>query len=133
MDYEKLLDEAWKDMPEDVAKEGARLEIPKAKGHHQGNRTVITNFSNIISMLGRYAQHFLKYLLKAIAAPGRMEEGRLMIGRKVSPSLLNSKILKYAEEYVLCECGKPDTSIIKKEGKTYLKCMACGKQREIKL
>ena len=72
-------------------------------------------------------------MLREIAAPGRLDGGRLVINRKVSPSLLNAKILRYAEEYVLCECGKPDTIILTKEGKIYLKCTACGKQREIQL
>ena len=133
MDYAKMLDDGWKNLPEDVTSSGERFEVPKAKGHVQGNKTVITNFNQIVGDLRRDSQHFLKFLLKEIAAPGHMVGNRLVVNRKVSPSLLNTKILKYAEEYVFCECGKPDTMIIKKEGKTFLKCMACGKQREIKL
>ena len=128
-----MLDEGWKNLPDEVTGTGQRFEVPKAKGHIQGNKTIIKNFNQIVADFRRDAQHFLKYLLKAVGVSGQLEDGRLVLNRRVSPTLLNSKILKYAEEYVLCECGKPDTTIIKKEGKTLLKCMACGKQREIKL
>ena len=133
MDYEKLLAKAMKDLPENVVQK-ERFEIPKVKGFIQGNKTVVTNFNVIVSALRREAQHFLKYLLKEVASPGTLDGARLSLGRKISSSLLNTKIKKYAEEYVICEkCGKPDTSIINKEGKSYLKCGACGHQKEIKL
>jgi translation initiation factor 2 subunit 2 len=133
MDYEKLLAKAMKDLPENVVQK-ERFEIPKVKGFIQGNKTVVTNFNTIVSALRRDVQHFLKYLLKEVASHGTLEGTRLNLGRKISSSLLNTKIKKYADEYVICEkCGKPDTSIINKEGKSYLKCGACGHQKEIKL
>jgi len=133
MNYEYILNKGWKELPEEVTSTGERFEIPKAKGLHQGNKTIISNFNQIVDALRRDSQHFLKYLLREIAAPGHLDGTRLIISRKVNPSFLNAKIQKYAEEFVLCECGKPDTTIIKKDEKTYLKCTACGKQREIKL
>ena len=44
------------------------------------------------------------------------------------------KIKEYAEKYVICPtCGKQDTVLTEKEGVIYLKCTACGNQKEVKL
>ena len=130
--YEQMLEEAIKSLPEGaVLKE--RFEIPKAKGHIQGNKTVITNFNDIINLFRRDRDHFLKYLLKELATPGNMDGPRLVLGRKVTSSLINQKIDNYAKSYVICSnCGKPDTQIIEKDGKSYLRCAACGTQNTIK-
>ena len=131
--YVEMLDEGLSKLPEKaVATE--RFEVPKAKGHIQGNKTVITNFNNIVDVFMRDKDHFLKFLLRELATPGNLDGPRLVLGRKVSATLINQKIQQYADNYVLCaSCGKPDTQIIDKEGETYLKCTACGTQRKIKL
>ena len=68
-DYSKMLVEARKALPEVVfIKE--RFEIPKAVGHIQGNRTIISNFLQIASYLRREVNHPLKYVLKELATPG---------------------------------------------------------------
>jgi|SRR3989338_10363455 len=133
MDYERMLDEGMKKLPEIVVST-ERFEVPKARGHIQGNKTVITNFNNIIESFRRDKEHFLKFLLRELATPGNLEGPRLVLGRKVSAVLINQKIQQYADNYVLCStCGKPDTQVIDKEGETYLKCTACGAQKKIKL
>ena len=130
--YEEMLEEGISKLPKEVIVT-ERFEIPKAKGHIQGNKTVITNFNNIIEALRRDKDHFLKFLLKELATPGVFDGPRLVIGRKVSASLINAKIQQYAEMYVLCSnCGNPDTQIIEKEGVNYLKCTACGTQKQIR-
>lgn len=119
-------------MPESVfVKE--RFEIPKVTGHIQGNKTVITNFSQIASTLERPLEHVLKYVLKELAAPGGMKDSTLVIGTKLPASRVNEKIRQYANEYVLCnDCGKPDTKIEKEGNLQYLKCTACGARHVIK-
>ncbi len=126
MDYEELLTRGKEKLPE-TTKSTKRFEIPKVKGHLQGNKTVISNFSKIADALRRDQKHLLKYILKEIAAPGEIENNRVLIGRKVSASVVNQKIKKYAEEYVLCnECNKPDTKMITEDGIEFVKCTACG-------
>lgn len=133
MDYEAMLEEGINKLPEKVVRT-ERFEIPKVIGHVQGNKTVLTNINQIVSALGRELQHFLKFLLKELATPGKMDGPRLVLGRKLNSKLINEKIKKYADLYVLCKtCGKPDTKFIKKEGVDYLKCMACGAQQAVKL
>lgn len=132
MNYEDMLERGIKNLPEKIIKT-ERFEIPKAKGHIQGNKTVITNFHQIVQTLRREEQHFLKYLLKELASPGKLDNNSLVLGRKISSTLINEKIKQYTEYYVICPlCKKPDTQIVDKEGKTYLKCSACGTQTPIK-
>ncbi|MBI2654686.1 translation initiation factor IF-2 subunit beta [Candidatus Woesearchaeota archaeon] len=134
MDYKKMLEETRKSLPEAVfIKE--RFEIPKVLGHIQGNRTVVSNFLQIASALRRDVNHLLKYVLKELATPGEIKKsGALILGTKVSASRVNEKIRLYANEFVLCfECGKPDTTIMKEEGLTYMKCTACGAKNVVKV
>ena len=130
--YEEMLEEGISKLPKEVVVT-ERFEVPKAKGHIQGNKTVITNFNNILEAFRRDRDHFLKFLLKELATPGIFDGPRLVLGRKVSASMINAKIQQYAEMFVLCgSCGKPDTQIIEKEGVSYLKCTACGTQKQIR-
>ena len=127
MNYEQLLDKGMNELP-DIARVKERYEIPKAKGHVEGNKTIIINFNQIVDSFRRDAQHFLKFILKELATPGKLEGGRLILGRVVSASIVNSKIKEYAEKYVLChDCGKPDTKL----ENNYLKCTACGAKHPV--
>jgi len=130
--YKKLLKKTIEELPESVI-ERSRFDIPKVKGHIQGNNTIITNFKQIAKYLGRDENHFLKFILKETAAPGKFSGDLLVIGRKVSSELVNEKIHKYAEIFVLCPvCGKPDTIIETEKGVTNLKCTACGSKHPVR-
>jgi len=127
MDYKKLLKKAREDLPKSsTTKE--RFEIPKVRGHVQGNRTIVSNFLQIAATLERKAEHMLKYVLKELATPGEIKKsGSVIIGTKVSASRINEKIKQYAHEFVFCpECGKPDTKLEKEDNITFIKCLACG-------
>ena len=127
-----MLKKGREELPK-VVFEKARFEIPKTRGHIQGNKTFITNFHQIANVLRRPPEHFVKFLLKELATPGETSSRSLILGRKVAASVVNEKIRKYAEEFVLCsECGKPDTAIEKEGQFTYLRCTACGTKRIIK-
>ena len=121
-----MLEEGIKSLPE-VATTTVRFEVPKAKGHIQGNKTVIINFNQIVEFFRRDKNHFLKFLLKELATPGNYD------GRRLTGAQINQKIEQYANTFVLCSnCGKPDTQIIEKENAISLKCAACGTQKTIK-
>ena len=131
--YKEILENVRKNLPEAVfLKE--RFEIPKALGHMQGNRTIISNFLQIASNLRRDVEHLLKYILKELATPGEVKKsGALILGTKVPASRINEKIRQYANEFVLCfECGKPDTKLEKEGALTYMKCTACGAKNIVK-
>lgn len=129
--YEKLLKKAKESLPE-IKVNSERFEMPKAIGHIQGNKTIISNFTAIVKEFNRDQAHFLKYLLRELATPGNVDGPRLILGRKIPASLINEKIKQYAEEFVLCPvCHKPDTILTKEERITTMKCTACGAKHPI--
>ncbi len=130
--YEELLEKAKSNLPE-IKKTTERFEMPKALGHVQGNKTIISNFVNIVKTFNRPQEHLLKYLLKELATPGNVDGPRLILGRKLSSALINSKIEQYAQEFVLCRlCKKPDTLLVKEERVTVMKCTACGAKNPVR-
>ena len=131
-DYEKLLDEAYEKVKK-VEGAGGRFEIPKVKGHFEGKKTILTNFMQIASHIRRDTNHFLKYLLKELAASGQIEGDRLILNMKVPSAKINNKIESYVKEFVLCkECGKPDTELKKQDRLTYVHCLACGAKHPVR-
>lgn len=132
MDYEKALKRGRENLPEAVF-EKERFEIPKVKGHLQGNKTVISNFKQIASTLRRPVEHLMKYVLRELATPGDLRPAGLVMGTKIAASRMNEKIKQYAHEFVLCpECGKPDTQLTKEGELMYMKCQACGSKKPVK-
>ena len=75
-------------MPE-IAETSERFEVPKVKGHVQGNKTIISNFLQIANIIHRDHNHLLKYTLKELAAPGEIRNNLLMIGTKISSGRIN--------------------------------------------
>ena len=61
--YEQLLDEAY-DKVKAVHGAGGRFEIPKIKGHFEGKKTILTNFSQIVSISGKCLTSFKTLLPK---------------------------------------------------------------------
>jgi translation initiation factor 2 subunit 2 len=133
MDYKTLLKRAIERLPESVF-EKERFEIPKVRGHIEGNKTVITNFLQIANVLRRPQEHLLKYILKELATPGEVRRsGLLVLGAKIAASRINEKMRQYAYEFVFCpDCGKPDTELKKESGFIFLKCTACGSKHPVK-
>ena len=132
LDYENMLKEGKSKLPEiSVSKE--RFEVPKVKGHIEGNKTIISNFSEMASSLRREAEHLLKYLQRELATPASIDGPRLMLGRKISAAQINQRIQQYARDFVLCsECGKPDTIIVKEDRVLFLRCTVCGAKKPVK-
>ena len=113
--YEELLKKAKSQLTE-IKQDTNRFEIPKIIGHLEGNKTIISNFSAIAKSLNRDQSHLLKYLLRELASPGGIDNQRLILGRKLPSSLINSKIEQYVNGFVLCpECKKPDTLLTKED------------------
>ena len=130
--YEKLLEEAYGKIKK-AEGNGERFEIPKAEGHFEGKKTIITNFSQIASIFRRNPEHLQKFLLKELAASGQKEGDRLILNIKVPSSRINQKIEEYANEFVICkECGKPDTELSREDRITFIRCMACGAKHSVR-
>ena len=130
--YEELLERAIKQTPKGKTG-GERFEIPKVSGRIEGNKTIINNFTQIASQLHREPKQLLKYLQRGLATPAVQDNQRLVIGRKIGANIINEKIKKYVDEFVLCnDCKRPDTKLIKENRVLIMKCMACGAKHPIK-
>jgi len=132
MEYEKMLDKLYKEVkPLEVSSE--RFEIPKVKGHIEGTKTIIANFSQIYSTLRRTPEHITKFLFKELATPGTIDGERLILNRKLSSKSINDKIEEYATEFVICkECKKPDTEIVREDRVAFIHCLACGAKHPVR-
>lgn len=132
MDYAAMLQKAQEEMPSSVH-ERERYEIPKVKGHLEGNKTIISNLRSISEKLRRSDEQLFRFLLKELAAPGAKQGARYIFGAKISASKINDKIKKYASEFVLCkECGKPETDMAKDGNVVYVQCRACNSKYPVK-
>jgi len=130
--YEKLLNEAYKNVKQ-VDSSSGRFEIPKIEGHFEGKKTILTNFSQIVSYIRRKPEHFQKFILKELAVSGQREGDRLVLNMKVSSEKINQKIEQYVKEFVLCkECGKPDTELVKEDRLMFVRCLACGAKHSVR-
>jgi translation initiation factor 2 subunit 2 len=131
MDYELMLERGKEKLPE-VAIATDRLVIPKITGHLEGNKTVISNFLHIASLMRRNPEHLLKYISRETAARGEIKRQLLVFNTKLPSQKINEKIQQYVDNYVICkECGKPDTKLTKEGVITFIRCQACGAKHSI--
>lgn len=131
-DYISLLKKAKETLPKNLATK-ERFEIPKAKGHVEGNKTIISNINQIASSLGREVQHIVKYIQRELATPAELSGSRLILGRKLSSAAINAKLEQYASDFVICrDCKRPDTKLIKESKVLFMKCLACGAKHPIR-
>ncbi|MFA6974261.1 MAG: translation initiation factor IF-2 subunit beta [Parcubacteria group bacterium] len=129
--YEELLNQAYEKVKR-VESSSERFEIPKAEGHFEGKKTILTNFAQIASHIRRDPEHFQKFMLKELAASGQREGDRLVLNMTVPSAKINQKIEQYVKQYVLCkECGKPDTELKKEDRLIFMNCMACGAKHAV--
>jgi translation initiation factor 2 subunit 2 len=130
MEYEEALERAFKEIKPISAVE--RFEVPEAKGFIEGNKTIITNFSQVCDYIKRPMEHLAKYLAKSLGTSFVVEGNRLILNRKFKMDKVNEKIQEYVKEYVICkQCKKPDTELIKQERFMFLHCMACGSRYSV--
>jgi len=131
MNYEELLDEAYENVEVNEECDG-RFEVVKVKGHHEGTKTMVSNFGQIVTCIRRAPEHLLKFLSKELASQGEISGDRLILSRKLASKDINDKIEKYVKEYVVCpKCNKPDSELNDEGGKTFMHCLACGEKREV--
>ncbi len=131
--YMELLDKAFSKLPT-LSEEKSDFKIPEADSLIEGNKTLVKNFNQITGTARRDGNEIAKYLSKELAAPVSTDDQKLIISTKVQSGVLNSKIRKYFEVFVICkECHKPDTRIESTEhGYETLVCEACGARYTIK-
>lgn len=130
MEYEQLLEDAYEKV--EPVEESGRFEIVKVKGHHEGTRTIISNFGAVVGCCRRNSGHLIKFLNKELASSSELRGERLIFSRKLASKDVNEKIERYVSRFVLCpKCKKPDTELNEEGAGLYLRCLACGEKREV--
>ena len=130
--YKKMLKEAMERVPESI-KAGKRFEMPKVVAMEEGNKTIVKNFKDILDVLRRDEKHLSKYFFTQLATPGTVKGSTIILQRRVSQKLLQSKLEDYVKEYVYCKaCGNPDTKIVKEGRVDFMVCEACGAKGPLK-
>lgn len=130
--YEKLLNRAFEQIPKEIF-EKSRFEIQRADVITSGNRTIFRNFKDISTSLNREPSHLMKYLVRELGTAGNLEGSQAVFQGRFTGSVIDDRIKRYAEEFVLChECGKPDTKLMKYERIYILKCEACGARASVR-
>ena len=81
MTYEELLDKLYKEV-KPITSSGERFEVPQAKGHVEGVKTIVTNIFQIASLLRRKPEHLIKFLSRELAALSVIEGERIIFNRK---------------------------------------------------
>jgi len=132
MNYNDLYNRAREQLPEKVF-EQSRLEIPKISSVVEGNKTFIVNIKDVLTVLNREANHFLKFLAGELATSVTLEGARAVFAGKHAKSTLQNLLERYVKEYVICgECGKPDTVLVTEVRILRRRCDACGASMAVK-
>lgn len=131
MNYEELLEQAYENV-EKTTECCDRFEVIPVRGHHEGIRTIITNFIQICTCIRRSPEHLIKYLSKELASQVELSGDRLILSRKLSSKNINDKIEKYTNIFVICpNCKKPDTELDEEGTRLFVRCLACGDKNEV--
>lgn len=126
MDYDSLLSRGRAGLPEKI-EEKKRFEVPKVKRQIEGKKTIIVNFGDICSTIGRDPDAVARYILREMGTAGSRADGRLTLSGIFSTEELDSAIQKYVDQYVICKvCHLPDTILVREQRTEFLKCEACG-------
>ena len=133
-DYDKLLERARTQVPEDAFKRsGERFKVPTVQMMVQGNRSLWQNFQDIINVLNRPGREVLKFVSGQLGTAGTMEGGTAIFNGKFTTELVDELVARYVESYVTCPvCTRPDTEIVKESHAYYLSCSACGARTAIR-
>jgi translation initiation factor 2 subunit 2 len=133
-DYDKLLDRARSQVPEDAFKKsGERFQVPSAQVMLQGNRSIWQNFQEIINILNRPGKEVLKFVSGQLGTAGTMEGSNAMFNGKFNAESIDELLNRYIDSYVICPvCTRPDTEITKESGVYLLICSACGARTAVR-
>jgi len=129
--YDEMLDRALSKAS--MGKTQSRLEVPPVISHTEGMKTIINNLDKIAQVLMRDQAHILKYIVRRLATSGFPVGDKTLLKGKFARDQLNSIVHEYMGEYVMCPvCKRPDTSLVKEKGITYMVCSSCGAREAVR-
>ena len=130
--YEQLLNKAYEKVKQISSVSEDRFKMIEVKVNIIGNKTVISNFSQISTHIRRKPDNIIKFLSKELAAFCKPEGERLILNRKIPEQRVIEKVNLYVNKFVLCrECKKPDTEIFKEHSFSFIRCLACGAKHSL--
>ncbi len=130
--YENALKRAKKALPEHSADDN-RFKIPELNTQIQGKRTFFRNFKEVLAMLNRPLEHFLKFLSNELGTAGNIQGSQAIFAGKHSKAQLNRLLKRYVNDFINCpECNKPDTKFVIQGRVSMMKCEACGASSSIR-
>lgn len=131
MNYEMLLDKAYKELP-DVLKEHSRFEKPTVDSIIQGKITVVKNLGDLAKAVDRDTNMVSKYLIKELGTSGTHDSQHLVMKGQFRQPQIQDRFDAFLDEFVMCsECKRPDTKILREDRINFLVCEACGARRSI--
>jgi len=108
------------------------LEMPGFEVIKESDRTIITNWSAIISKFGIDSKLLLRFLQRRLGTIGMPQHGRLYLQGVYTRVRLNRLLEAFMKEYVICDvCGRPHCIIVRERGSLIKKCQACGAWRAV--
>lgn len=133
-DYEHLLDELYKKLPERAQGSGERFEMPRFELFTEGNKTIIRNFKSVTERIRRDPAFLSKYLSKELAVPVEIQSERLILQRRLTSEMINRKLEEFVNKFVMCkECNRPDTHIEDLGHRVRnVVCEACGARKAVR-
>ncbi len=133
-EYEQLLDNVYKNLPEKAKHSGERFEMPKFEYFTEGNKTIVKNFKAVADKIRREPSMLIKFFSKELAVPAEQQGERMVLARRLTGDMVNSKLEDFVSRYVICkECKRPDTNIQEMgHGFRQLVCESCGARAPIK-
>lgn len=132
MDYEKMLEEAYSQLPQEIF-ERKRFEIPRPDCTVYGSRTVLHNFKEICDALNRDQLQVLRFLSKEMATAGTIDGSRAIFQGRFDRETFRRLVERFVKDFVMCPvCKRPDTKIVKEKRLYFLVCEACGARSSIR-
>ncbi len=132
-DYDDALSRGRSNLPQIVADDDTRFEIPKIDSEVEGNRTFINSLKALMNTLHRKESHFLKFLTNELGTSANVEGQRVILQGKHSRNQIQKALERYIELYVLCAtCNKPDTRLEQNDRIMMMRCEACGATQAVK-
>ena len=131
-EYLELLKEAMIKVPKKKTSD-ERFKIPEVRVMLEGNKTIIKNFNEIVTVFRRDPKHVAKYLFRELAAPGNIQGPYLILQRKLSIEMIRKKVEQYAKDNIYCKvCRSPDTRLVKENRLYFIICDACGAKSPVR-
>ncbi len=132
-EYEALLERARGLIPEELSQK-ARWTLPEPQILIEGANTIFRNFSDVVDGMNRDQDHLFHYTLNELGTSGSQDGPRARFKGRIPPKRIKRIIVNYVNAYIKCgQCASPDTSFIKMDRTTLLKCQACGATRPVRL